>query len=154
MQRASVHANSSTLTALHGLWSDTVIYAIRFADPNIDFDLPRIHEDPHGRAKTGSWLHGLGRLPDWTGGALFDGPRSLDPSFDLIENDLRNQYSIGFKRGQTAPLGEFNNPCNRSKKALYSSDAKGIFWLNVDLVTSLIRFQSLRESPVLITHLR
>jgi VWFA-related protein len=42
-----------------------------------------------------------------TGGTTFDGSKKLDDHFDRMEEELRNQYSLGFKPDPLPRKGEF-----------------------------------------------
>jgi VWFA-related protein len=91
--------------------SDTLVYAIRFADESSNrggFGGPSIGF-PGGGRRGGAGRPGgpsdavdgkkiLERIAHETGGAYFDvnGKMSLSRIYDRIEEDLRNQYSLGY----------------------------------------------------------
>jgi VWFA-related protein len=68
--------------------ADALVYAVYFTDPGF---YSNSFAMPDGRAI-------LGRLARETGGALYEVSRkqSIDEIFRLIEQELRNQYSIGY----------------------------------------------------------
>lgn len=79
--------------------ADTLVYAILFEDPDMDFS---------GFGGTLGGIGGIGRTPDGrqvmqqlsqnTGGRFFEVHRrmTIEKVFATIEEDLRNQYSLGY----------------------------------------------------------
>jgi VWFA-related protein len=87
------------------LRSDTLVYSIRFTDERLARALSRrggrLPEDlPDGKAV-------LEAISTSTGGASFEGDKKLDDIFDKIEEELRNQYNLGYKPDPLPAKGEF-----------------------------------------------
>ncbi len=87
--------------------ADTLIYTIHFLDEDILRRSPMAQGHPEARIPFENGRRVLERMSDETGGASFDSRRPLDGVFDAIEQELRNQYSIGYKPGKAATPGEF-----------------------------------------------
>jgi len=87
--------------------ADTIIYPIRFSDP-VPFSRPVIGlillmASQHGK-------QGLHRMARETGGAYFEvtGILSKENIYSLIEEALRNQYSIGYTPARAASDGKYH----------------------------------------------
>jgi VWFA-related protein len=89
--------------------ADTLVYGIRFADPDAYF----ASRNPRSRRRPGApppYVYGdrldgaktLQRICSPTGGASFDVSQKdkLDRIFDRIQEELRNQYSLGYTSDQ------------------------------------------------------
>lgn len=87
--------------------ADAIIYPIHFSDP-----------EPFSRPVVGAILaiasqHGkqaLHRMANETGGAYFEvtASQSIEDIYAQIEEDLRNQYSIGYTPGRAKPDGKYH----------------------------------------------
>jgi VWFA-related protein len=87
--------------------ADTIIYPIRFSDP-----------EPLSRPVIGALLkmasehgkQGLHRMATETGGAYYEvtESNSIEEIYSQIEEALRNQYSIGYTPGRTQPDGKYH----------------------------------------------
>jgi VWFA-related protein len=87
--------------------ADTIIYPIRFADP-VPLSRPVIGvilaiASEHGK-------QGLHRMANETGGSYFEvtPSQSIEDIYAEIEDDLRNQYSIGYTPGRAKPDGKYH----------------------------------------------
>jgi VWFA-related protein len=105
--------------------ADTLVYAIRMADPGFGAAPQRGRAGPRGGipfprgGRGGSGRGPAGPRPDGkkvmeriareTGGAFFDVTKkdNLDKIFARIEEELRNQYSLGFTPDKPGPDGEY-----------------------------------------------
>jgi VWFA-related protein len=86
------------------LRSDTLIYSIRFADKFAEVPMRwQVGEVPS--AEEGREV--LQQMSADTGGAQYEVKRSLTDTFDRIEQELRNQYSVGYTPEMPASPGEF-----------------------------------------------
>ena len=77
--------------------SDTLIYSLGFTEPEQGGG--RFGRGMAGPDQTRMGLDVLRRLARETGGRYFDAVssgKSLDQTFDLIQEELRNQYSLGY----------------------------------------------------------
>ena len=82
--------------------SATVVYGIKYVDPNLA-------PSSAGISKRKSAERGLERLTDETGGYTFPDPGDkLAEVFARIEQDLRNQYVLGFTPPPDARDGRFH----------------------------------------------
>jgi VWFA-related protein len=82
--------------------SETVVYAIKYIDPEI---MP----SQAGVTRKKVANRGLERLTDETGGYTFPNPEDkLSEVFSKIEQDLRNQYVLGFTPPEDARDGRFH----------------------------------------------
>jgi len=87
--------------------ADTIIYPVRFSDPEL-FSRPVI-----GAILAIASQHGkqaLHRMANETGGAYFEvtAAQSIEDIYAQIEEDLRNQYSIGYTPGRAKPDGKYH----------------------------------------------
>ena len=87
--------------------ADTILYSIRFSDPVQARGLVR------AAVLKGIKEHGkdaLKRMAKETGGASYDVTRkqTISAIYAQIEEDLRNQYSIGYTPGRNAPDGRYH----------------------------------------------
>jgi len=83
--------------------ADTLLYSIRIFDKDAyDFRRVRGSALPDGRKA-------LTEMSEETGGSIFEMNRSLDEIFDRIEEELRNQYNLGYKPDPLPPPGRFRN---------------------------------------------
>jgi VWFA-related protein len=87
--------------------ADTLLFSIRFSDPGqarrplrAAF-MAAVKE--HGKA-------GLERMSEETGGVSYEvtGNQSLSAIYSSIEEELRNQYSIGYDPGRPGPDGKYH----------------------------------------------
>jgi VWFA-related protein len=96
----SPHTLSDAIEAVQE--SASVVYAIKYVDPNIS-------PASAGISKRKSAERGLERLTDETGGYTFPNPGDkLAEVFAKIEQDLRNQYVLGFTPPVEARDGRFH----------------------------------------------
>jgi VWFA-related protein len=89
--------------------ADTMVYGVRFADPNA---YPGSGRSRRGGAPPPPYVYGdrldgkktLQRLSEPTGATFFDvsGDNKLEKIFSQIQEELRNQYSLGYTSDQTA----------------------------------------------------
>lgn len=97
----SLHTLDDTVESLQD--ASTVVYAIKFVDPDMTLSQAGItsrHYDAY---------HTLERLSDQTGGYTFTNPEgNLEDIFSKIETDLRGQYVIGFTPPEAARDGRFH----------------------------------------------
>lgn len=85
--------------------ADAIVYAIRYADPRIAQALRR---HPLARIRVPDGKKVLESMCAATGGASYElEPGKLNEIFRQIEEDLRNQYSLGFTPDPPAKPGEF-----------------------------------------------
>jgi VWFA-related protein len=92
--------------------ADTLVYGIRIADPEANGN----SLGPHGRGINGRgtpppYVYGdridgkkvLQRLCQPTGGAFFDvtGQQTIDATYSQLQEELRNQYSLGYTSDRT-----------------------------------------------------
>jgi VWFA-related protein len=87
--------------------ADTIIFSIRFSDP------PRIARPARMAIMAGMKEHGKSNLQEMagaTGGSSWEvkGDQTIESIYSAIENELRNQYSIGYDPGRSAPDGKFH----------------------------------------------
>ncbi|MGC1967053.1 MAG: VWA domain-containing protein [Candidatus Acidiferrales bacterium] len=103
------HKESTSITEAieYAQRADTIIYPIRFADPE-NFSRPVIGAilaiaSQHGK-------QGLHRMANETGGAYFEVTpnESIEDIYAQIEEDLRNQYSVGYTPGRAKPDGKYH----------------------------------------------
>jgi VWFA-related protein len=87
--------------------ADTIIYPVRFAD-RIAFYRPvkaavLAAASEHGK-------QGLHRMANETGGVYYEVTKtqSMEAIYSQIEDDLRNQYSIGYTPGRPEPDGKYH----------------------------------------------
>jgi VWFA-related protein len=96
----SPHTLSDAIEAVQE--SASVVYAIKYVDPNIS-------PASAGISRRKSAERGLERLTDETGGYTFPNPGDkLTEVFARIEQDLRNQYVLGFTPPVEARDGRFH----------------------------------------------
>ncbi len=96
----SPHTLSDSIDALQE--SGTVVYAIKYVDPDVS-------PANAGISKRKSAERGLERLTDETGGYTFPDPGDkLADVFAAIEQNLRNQYVLGFTPPVDARDGRFH----------------------------------------------
>jgi VWFA-related protein len=93
--------------------SDTLIYSIEFSD-----------EGYYGGGFPGLGPNGRGvleRMAKETGGSFFSvsKKRSIDQIFDMIQTELRSQYSIGYVSDEPVRISEF-------RKLQLTTDRKGL----------------------------
>ena len=96
-----------------GQQADTLVYGVRIADPDA--------YNGSGRSRRGGapppYVYGdrldgkktLQRLCDPTGGAYFDvsNKEPLDKIYGQIQEELRNQYSLGYRSDRPEPDGAY-----------------------------------------------
>jgi VWFA-related protein len=87
--------------------ADTILYAIRFADPP-SFRGPVRTAILAGASEHGK--HGLERMAKETGGAYYEVTKNqtIEAIYSQIEDALRNQYSIGYTPGRRAADGKYH----------------------------------------------
>jgi VWFA-related protein len=92
--------------------SDTLIYSIEFSDEGYYGGFPGLGPDGKGV---------LVRMAKETGGSFFEvtKKRSIDQIFDLIQTELRSQYSIGYVSDEPVRISEF-------RKLQLTTDRKGL----------------------------
>jgi VWFA-related protein len=96
----SPHTLSDAIEAVQE--SASVVYAIKYVDPNVS-------PASAGISRRKSAERGLERLTDETGGYTFPNPGDkLTEVFARIEQDLRNQYVLGFTPPVEARDGRFH----------------------------------------------
>jgi VWFA-related protein len=88
--------------------ADTIIFSIRFSGPM------RVMRPVRVAVVAGLKEHGksnLQEMADATGGSSWEvkGDRTLASIYSAIEDELRNQYSIGYDPGRAAPDGKFHH---------------------------------------------
>lgn len=82
--------------------SETLVYAIKYVDPEVT-------PSQAGVTRKKAANRGLERLTDETGGYTFPNPEDkLSEVFSKIEQDLRNQYVLGFTPPEDARDGRFH----------------------------------------------
>jgi len=82
--------------------SETVVYAIKYVDPDVSLSQA-------GVSKRNAANRGLERLTDETGGYTFPNPEDqLSEVFNRIQEELRNQYILGFTPPDDARDGRFH----------------------------------------------
>jgi len=87
--------------------AETVVYAIKYVDPEITPSQAGVSK--RGASIRGLANRGLERLTDETGGYTFPNPEDkLAEVFARIEQDLRNQYVLGFTPPEDARDGRFH----------------------------------------------
>jgi VWFA-related protein len=76
--------------------ADTIVYAIRFVDPSF-------YGGPVAFGSQNDGKHVLQRMAKQTGGGYYDvgGKHPLDKVYAQIEEELRNQYNLGFTPDST-----------------------------------------------------
>jgi VWFA-related protein len=82
--------------------SETMVYAIKYVDPDVT-------PNQAGVTRRAAANRGLERLTDETGGYTFPDPEDkLSEVFTRIEQDLRNQYVLGFTPPEDSRDGRFH----------------------------------------------
>jgi VWFA-related protein len=92
--------------------SDTLIYSIEFSDEGYYGGFPGLGPDGKGV---------LVRMAKESGGSFFEvtKKRSIDQIFEMIQTELRSQYSIGYVSDEPVRISEF-------RKLQLTTDRKGL----------------------------
>jgi VWFA-related protein len=100
--------------------ADTLIYSFLYADPGAYGLL--------GGTKDGKRV--LERLSDESGGSFFEisKKKTLDEMFGLLEDELRNQYSIGYVSDKPATISEFRTIQLTAKQKGLTVQARHQYW--------------------------
>jgi VWFA-related protein len=98
--------------------ADTFIYSIRFADPEYQGG-----GGPDGRAI-------LRHLSKQTGGGYYEVSKkqSIDQIFDMIQDELRSQYSLGYVPDKPVTVSEFRKIQLTVDKAGLAVQARDRYW--------------------------
>ena len=98
--------------------TDTLIYSILFEDGGAYFGSPT-----NGRAV-------LARLARETGGGYFEvsKKRSIDQIFEVLETELRSQYSLGFVSDQPVRFSEFRRLELKAKPKGLAVQSRDRYW--------------------------
>src|SRR5579862_5892228 len=101
--------------------SETVVYAIKYVDPEVT-------PSKAGVSRKQAVNRGLERLTDETGGYTFPNPEDrLAEVFSKIEQDLRNQYVLGFTPPEDARDGRFHKLEVRARRNLLVRSRVGYY---------------------------
>ena len=100
--------------------SDTLIDSIRFSDPGAYGIL--------GGGQDGRRV--LERMCDDSGGSFFEVSKkaSLDAIYGILEEELRNQYSIGYVSDKPATVSEFRAIQLQAKEKGLEARARKRYW--------------------------
>jgi VWFA-related protein len=103
------------------LRADTIIYSILFSDPGAYGPFAGIG---------GEGRHALDRLAKDTGGALFQVTRrqSIEQIFELIQDELRGQYNLGYVSDRPVEISEFRRIQLTSKQKGLAVQARNRYW--------------------------
>jgi VWFA-related protein len=99
--------------------SDTLVYSILFADSQYQG-----YGGPNGRAI-------LKRLSKETGGGFYEVSKrqSIDQIFDLIQDELRSQYSMGYVPDEPVTVSEFRRIRLTTKQPGLVVQARDRYWV-------------------------
>jgi VWFA-related protein len=100
--------------------ADTLIYSILYSDPGA-YGL-------FGGGHDGKSV--LQRLSNETGGSFFEVSKkqSLDQVFDVLQDELRNQYSLGYVSDKPATISEFRSIQRTAKQKGVAVQARHHYW--------------------------
>jgi VWFA-related protein len=100
--------------------ADTLIYSILYSDPGA-YGL-------FGGGHDGKSV--LQRLSNETGGSFFEVSKkqSLDQVFDVLQEELRNQYSLGYVSDKPATISEFRSIQLTAKQKGVAVQARHHYW--------------------------
>jgi VWFA-related protein len=107
--------------------ADTILYAIRFSDPIV------VTAPMRAAFRAAAAEHGkmaLKRMSSETGGASYEvtGKQTIGTIYSQIEDELRNQYSIGYTPGRPGPDGKYHKIQLKTKnRDLVVSTRKGYY---------------------------
>jgi VWFA-related protein len=107
--------------------ADTILYAIRFSDP-IAVTGPMRAAFRAAAAEHGKMA--LKRMSTETGGASYEvtGKQTIETTYSEIEDELRNQYSIGYTPNRPGPDGKYHKIKLKTKNGdLIVSTRKGYY---------------------------
>jgi len=100
--------------------ADTLIYSILYSDPSA-----------YGIfGGGGDGKHVLQRMSDDSGGSLFEVSKKLpvESTFDILEEELRNQYSLGYVSDKPVTLSEFRSIQLTAKQKGLLVQARRRYW--------------------------
>ncbi len=99
--------------------SDTLVYSILFTDSGA-------YRSPFGPDGRGA----LSRLSRETGGSFFEVSKKLplDPAFDLIQQELRGQYSLGYVSDLPVRISEFRKIQLTTNRKGLAVQARNRYW--------------------------
>ena len=99
--------------------ADTLIYSILFSDPGA-----------YGFGGGGDGRRPLLRMSQETGGSLFEVSKkqSLDQIFEVLQDELRSQYSLGYVSDQPVTVAEFRRIQLTTKRKGLVVQARDRYW--------------------------